>query len=71
MTLPNQVYQYPHETWSQAFHRRQAENLAVMEAAVTKLAALNDRDAKIGQELVQAFDDLAKSIIATVEVQIA
>jgi hypothetical protein len=62
MTLPNQVYQYPHETWSQAFHRRQAENLAVMESAAAKIGEIIERDIKAGQELIEAFKDLGDAL---------
>lgn len=59
MTLPKQVHQYPHESWSEAWHRRQQENLANIDAAVKKLGDLHKRDRELGQQMVQAFTDLS------------
>lgn len=67
MTLPNQVYQYPHESWSDAFHRRQAENLTNMQAAIDKMDTLIQRDAQLGAGLVDAFDELGRSLTEAME----
>lgn len=67
MTLPNQVHQYPHESWSEAWHRRQAENLARIEAAIKNLDQLHKRDREIGQQMVQAVTDFSQGFNKAVE----
>lgn len=58
---PKQVHQYPHESWSEAWHRRSAENLAKIETAIANIDKLHKRDREIGQEMVLAFTDLSRS----------
>lgn len=67
MTLPKQVHQYPHESWSEAWHRRQAENLAAIEAAIQNIDRLHKRDREIGQEMVRAVTDLSQNFNKAVE----
>jgi hypothetical protein len=67
MTLPNQVHQYPHESWSEAWHRRQAENLARIEAAIKNLDQLHKRDRELGQQMVQAVTDFSQGFNKAVE----
>lgn len=56
------VHQYPHESWSDAWHRRAAENLARMDHAITRLGQLNERDRELGTQMVQAITDLNAEI---------
>lgn len=66
-TNPPIVHQYAHETWDQAFHRRQAENLARVDAAIKTLNEIKERDRKIGQDMLMAFTTLGMGLNKTLE----
>lgn len=67
MTPNKQVHQYAHETWDQAWKRRQEENLAQIQTAVAKLDEIKERDRQIGVQMVLAFTTLGMGLKQALE----